>query len=69
MTIKVTEFNKDVSVSIMFDTDRVSFGNNELTYHTQKYGMTKAQQKKYILRKLKKHQKEISKAIDLLKEE
>ena len=69
MTIKLIERNKDVSVTIEFDTLRTSFGDGQLTYFAPKYGMSKAKQKEYILDKLKMHKMEINKAIKYMKEE
>lgn len=62
MTVKLQEYTKDLSVTIEFDTDRVAFGNEKLTYFAPK-GMSKDEQREYIFNKLQMHKLEIDKAL------
>lgn len=67
--LKYTEFSKDISLSIKFDSEYVSLGNDELIYHTPKLGSNKLEQQKYVLDKLQLHKKQITEAIKLLRKE
>lgn len=69
MAIKIEEYSKDISVSIKFDTEYVSYGNQEITYHTPKLGRSKSEQREYIFNKLQLHKEEIAEAIKILKKE
>lgn len=65
----IKKFNKDISVTVEFNTDRVALGSGTLVYHPQKAGNTKDTQLDNVIKQLKEHKNQIENAIKQLREE
>ena len=67
--VKIKDFNKDISVCVPFETNRIAFGGDELVYHGKKLGNSKDLQLHRIINQLKRNRKQLDIAIKYLENE
>tara|TARA_B100001559_G_scaffold287208_1_gene264081 strand:+ start:239 stop:445 length:207 start_codon:yes stop_codon:yes gene_type:complete len=67
--VKIKEFNKDISVYVPFETNRISFGGDELVYHGIKQHNSKDMQLHRVINQLKRNRKQLDIAIKYLENE
>ncbi len=65
----IKEFNKDISINVEFDTDRIAFGRGYLSYQPKKLGNNKSMQRSNVLKQLKRNKEQLEVAIKLLESE
>ena len=62
----IKEFNKDISINVKFDTDKITFGRGYLSYQPTKLGNDKSMQRSNVLKQLKRNKEQLEVAINLL---
>lgn len=67
--LKIKEFNKDISVYVPFETNRIAFGGHELVYHGNKQNNSKDMQLHRIIKQLKRNRGQLDMAIKYLENE
>jgi len=65
----IKEFNKDISINVKFDTDKIAFGRGYLSYQPTKLGNDKSMQRSNVLKQLKINKEQLEVAINLLESE